>query len=68
MRGTEYLDVTEKTLTAAVWEGPRPAALDVARLLAAWLVSVVTRRPMAMVESEALLWFIVTITPEAQEK
>lgn len=59
--------MTEKIMTLIGWDGPRPAARDVARLLAAYFVSIVTRRPIAISESGTMWKIGVTITPAKPE-
>lgn len=54
-------------LTLIGWDGPRPAARDVARLLGAYLVSVVTRRPIEIAESDTMWRIGVTIAPVGEE-
>lgn len=59
--------MTETIMTLIGWDGPRPAARDVARLLAAYLVSVVTRRPIEIAESGTMWRIGVAITPISGE-
>ena len=50
-----------KTVTA--WTKPRPAAVDVARFVVAWLRAVITGAPMEQVEGGTLWVGMLTITP-----
>lgn len=59
--------MTEQITSLIWWDGPRPAARDVARFLAAWLASVVTRRPLALGENGSISWLTLTVTPARTE-
>lgn len=56
----------DQTATVTAWTEPRPSAGDVARFLAAWLVSVVTRRPMVQIDGDTIWVGLLTITPPAE--
>lgn len=51
----------------AAWTEPRPSARDVARFLAAWLQSAVTRQPMADLDLPTLWTGRLTLTPPQDE-
>lgn len=58
----------DQIATLAAWTEPRPSARDVARFLAAWLQSVITRRPMSDLDLLTLWTGRLTLTPaEPQE-
>lgn len=49
--------------TVIAWPGARPTAADMARLLRAWLESVITGAPMADLELQTIWTGRLTITP-----